>query len=152
MPPLQNELIFGEELSKRSNGLALYVIKKHHNLQHQRRDRVGDRLYDLCADMRIKHSAFFNGIGNRLEVNSENFEVTLKSVMSEILAKNCNFGRVVSLYTFCIAMSEFCAENMRDHLNDRFETIAKKAASALCDHTDWFESHNSWVSLLVLDV
>jgi len=149
MPPVQNELIIGGgrgELYQRSNGLALYVMNKHHELQRQRRDRIGDRLYDLCVDMRLKHSAFFNGIGNRLEVNTENFEATLKSVMSEILAENCNFGRVVSLYTFCIAMSEFCFENLGDQKN-QYETIAKNAALAMCDHLDWFETHDSWVSL-----
>lgn len=147
MPPVQNELIFGGELYNRSNKLALYIMNKHLELKQQRRDRVGERLYDLCVDMKIKHSAFFNGIGNRLEVNSENFELSLKSVMSEILAKNCNFGRIVSLYTFCIAMSEFCSENLED-LTNRYEIIANNTALALCDHSEWFENHGAWVSLL----
>ena len=141
MPPIGNDLIIDGEFFQKSRSLALYVIKKHQH-QVQRRDSMGDKLYELCYEVKYKHDLFFENVGRELGLNEQNFEPLSRAVMSEVLNGNCNFGRVVSIYAFCLALSDYCERN---NLGNRMECIARTVAFTIHNHLEWFNINGGWV-------
>lgn len=140
MVPPRSDLIVATELFQRSKNLAIYVINKELG-RSQRKDRVGEKLYEQCKEMRSKHASVFNGICSRLNLNRDNIDECSQAVMGEVLTDGCNFGRIVSLYTFSLTLSEYCCNN---NFPDQIEIVATNTAVAVCNHLDWFEREGSW--------
>ena len=141
MPAIENDLIKDGEFYQKSRKLAIYVILKHQS-QTQPKDSMGDKLYELCLDVKYKHDLFFENVGNELGLNEQNFEQLSQAVMSEVLSGNCNFGRVVSIYAFSLALSDYC---VRNSFGNRTESIAKTVALTIQAHIEWFNKNGSWV-------
>jgi len=140
MSPARTDLIVDGEFYQRTKFLANYVLKKHHN-QTQRSDKIGDKLYELCIDIKYKHDMFFENVGRELGLNQENFNELSKAVMSEVLNGNCNFGRIVSIFAFSLALSDYCARN---NLGDKSESITTNVALSIQTHIDWFNINGQW--------
>ena len=138
MPPIRNE---EEELFQKSKNLTLYVIRKH-QCEEQLKDSTGDKLYELCQDVKYKHDDFFENVGNELELNEQNFDSLSKDVMAEVLSDNCNFGRIVSIYAFSLALLDYCEQN---NLGSRMESIAATVALTIQKHSEWFNKNGGWV-------
>ena len=132
MPASVNDLIVDVEFYQKSRKLAIYVIRKHQN-QAQPKDSTGDKLYELCLEVKYKHDLFFENVGNELGLNEQNFEQLSQAVMSEVLSGNCNFGRVVSIYAFCLALSDYC---VRNNFGNRIESIAEAVALTIQAHLE----------------
>lgn len=144
MAPSRHDLILSSELFQRSKNLAVYIVNKELGIK-QRKDRTGEKLHELCKEMRYKHEPVFDGICNRLNLNRENMDESSQAVMVEVFSDGCNFGRVVSLYTFCLTLCEFSYQN---DLSDQMEIICKNTSLAVYSHMDWFENQGSWDGFL----
>ena len=142
MPPIGNDLILERGLLfQKSRNLTLYVIRKH-KCEVQRKDSTGDKLYELCQDVKYKHDIFFENVGHELELDEKNFETLSQAVMAEVLSDNCNFGRIVSIYAFSLALSDYCEQN---NLGSRMESIARTVAFTIQKHSKWFNKNGAWV-------
>lgn len=140
MPPVENDMIIDVECFQKSRKLALYVIRRHRH-EFQRKDRTGEKLYELCTEVKYKHDQFFENVGHELGLNEQNFEELSNAVMGQVLNGNCNFGRIISIYAFSLALSDFC---IRNNLGDRIESIATNVALTIQGHVDWFKQKGSW--------
>ena len=67
MPASVNDLIVDVEFYQKSRKLAIYVIRKHQN-QAQPKDSTGNKLYELCLEVKYKHDLFFENVGNELSL------------------------------------------------------------------------------------
>ena len=140
MSPCERGLIHGREVYDESKSLAIYVIKKYRN-QTQGENAIGDRLYELCMQVKYKHQLFFENIGEELGLNEENFNGISRVLMLETLIDTCNYGRIVSIYTLCIALVIFCEEN---GIKDKADSISNNVAMLMYSKLDWFEENNGW--------
>lgn len=130
---------------KRSKEIASYVVKKQLG-QKQKWNNIGEKMYELCTKMRLKHEPFFNGVSTRLGITRNTILETCKSVQTEILNEGCSFGRIVSLYTFCMVLCEHCNEN--EYLSDRIDEVINITVEVLLEHQPWFQKNGNWDGFL----
>lgn len=126
---------------KSSKEIANYVVKKQLG-QKQKWNKIGERMFELCVDMKLKHEPFFDSIGTRLNLNRDTIDECSKSLMGEILIGGCNYGRMVSLFTLCMVLAEHCSSS--EELNDKVEAIINNTAEIHCEHSQWFETNHGW--------
>lgn len=133
------------ELYTRSKHLAKYVVNKALG-RRQKCDKIGEKLYELCIEMKNDRASFFDNICVRLNLNRDNIEELAKSVMIDVFVDGCNFGRIVALFTFCLKLCQFCDKT--EGLQDQIDMIIEITTSVICKQRNWFEREGSWVSLI----
>ena len=138
-----NQVVLSSPIYKKSAEVATYIVKKHLG-QKQTWNKTGEKMYELCVNMKLKHEPFFNSIGTRLDISRNTVKASTKSVLREVLLNGCNFGRIVSMYTFCMVICDYCYQN--DELSDKLETVIYSTAEIMYEMREWFEQNNSWVS------
>ena len=107
------------------------------------KNKYGEKMSMLTSDMLRKHELALSRMGERLQLSPSNIEETFRSVANDTFQDGVNFGRIVSLFTFCVVVSEYCVEHDMD---DKVKNITRLTADTLYDHRKWFESHGGWVS------
>lgn len=143
MPALNREYGSPQFLKDESVKIATYLVNKRLG-KKQKSYRIGDKLYELCSEMENERESFFSNVCTRLNLNRENLSESSTAVMDNVFTDGCNFGRIVALFTFCLTLSMYCAEN--DELVDQIDTVIDNTAITLVNQREWFENEGSWVN------
>ena len=145
MPSGQQELlqlIQSSELYRQTEKMATYIVNKMLG-KRQKWNKNGEKIYELCMEMKSERELFFDGLCDKLELNKDNVDDTSKNVMMQVFMDGCNFGRLIALYTFCITLCEFCSKN---DMESSIDIIIKNTSLTMYTQKEWFEKQGSWVS------
>jgi len=97
--------------------------------------------------MNLKYEPFFHGLPAKLMLNENNLYESCVDVMKEVLCDNeCNFGRIISMHTFCLVLAEHCSEN--PELNACMDQVLKATADVMYQNREWFQKNNEWQGLV----
>lgn len=124
--------------------VARYVVSKRLNADRKlKHTALGEKMYSLCKTAELKHELFFKGIGARLNLDRATFRETFVGVIQELFRDKANFGRFVSLYTFCIVIAEYCEQN---DMSDLVESSVRITAESVYAQRGWLLQHDNFVS------
>ena len=129
---------------KDSCEMAEYIFRKSCGTS-QRYNKIGEKLYKLCSEMRIKYELVFSNLGTRLNLTRDTLYGQSRDVMKEAFSDGeCNFGRIVSIYAFCLTICEYCNDHqtLREHVDHVFQATAE----VMYSNQEWFQRNDSWVS------
>ena len=128
---------------KDSYELAEYIFRKSYG-KSQRYNKIGEKLYKLCSEMRIKYELVFSNLGTRLNLTRDTLYEQSRDVMKEAFSdQECNFGRIVAIYAFCLAISEYC--NTQSSLKEHVDYVFQATAEVMYSNQEWFQRNDSWV-------
>lgn len=130
---------------KQTKEISVYVVKKQLG-QKQKWNKIGEKMFELCTEMKLKHEPFFGSLFSRLEITRDNLEDTTRSLMSEVVEDGCNFGRIVSIFTLCMVLGENCYQD--DGLHDKVDSITTITAEIVLEHREWFEANQGWAGFM----
>ena len=126
-------------------GLAEYIVLKECE-KTQSYNKTGEKLFQLCSDMRSKYKEMFSSFVRHLDITKESLHQKSKNIMKKIINDNIfNFGRIVSIYTACLSICKFCFDN--HILRDCIGLVFQATAEVMCGTEDWFQKNGSWVGI-----
>ena len=128
---------------KDSYELAEYIFRKSCG-KSQQHNKIGEKLYKQSAEMRIKYELVFSNLGQRLNLTRDTLYEQSRDVMKEAFSdRECNFGRIVAIYTFCLAICEYCNNNPT--LRGYEYYVFQATAEVMHSNQEWFQRNDSWV-------
>ena len=124
---------------------SLWGLPKQYLVPPQNPPELFTFIAKLCTQMENENCSFFNGLPDRVNLNSENAEALFLSVSKETFSdKIVNWGRVVSIYTL--------AGTFAVHFITKGQlSVVKKIPCWVQEFVDeeladWIEDQGGWVS------
>ena len=89
--------------------------------------KTGEKLFQLCSDMRWKYKEVFSSFNTRLDITTESLYQKSGVMKESVNDKIFNFRRIVTKYNFCLSIFKFCIENhtLRDCIGLIFQATAE---------------------------
>ncbi len=98
----------------------------------------------LSKEIELKHEMLLKSMCNRLNITADNAYKTFCEIADEIFGDECNWGRIVVLYTFAGKLAAYCKSSNMENMVDKIivwlgNFVAKK-------HIWIKEKGRGWVS------
>lgn len=71
-------------------------------------NKLSRAIRKLCQEIYQKHSVTFANMLARFHISPDTLHQNLQAVMMEMFSDQVNWGRIVTLYSFCMALAEQC--------------------------------------------
>jgi len=125
--------------------LAEYIVHYVVGTQHGKPpSKHAETLQRTTEEMYHRHEILFNSMIQKLDVESDNANVTFKNVADEMFADGkYNWGRIVSVYAFGAYLADHCYKYEQD------ETVVRRIASAVGNYvanylSKWIYANGGW--------
>lgn len=99
-------------------------------------------LRKLSKEIEKKHEPLFKNMCDRLNLNERTASQTFVEVADEILGKEINWGRIVTLYTFAGRVAVYFEE----HDIKISDEIANWLGNYVAGKSEWIRKAGGWVS------
>lgn len=101
-------------------------------------------------ELLVKHEYLFNGMVNKLKVNTDNVTSTFHSVVGELFQDGAiNWGRIVSVYAFAGRLSKHLAMQSESDTKEVIYKVAEVTGQIVAHKLkSWIETQGGWDSFL----
>ena len=99
-------------------------------------------------EMENKHSMFFDHVCRRLYINEQNVEQVFKKVLEEVLGKEVNWGRLVSVFAFSGKVAQMLKE--KSNSDEKINNIIICLTECVMKNIQWIIENGGWVSYTFL--
>ena len=126
--------------------LVIYILNKYFE-RKQSENKLADRIYDLCMEVKHKYDPSFKTIALELELNDDNLNAVSRKIISRVLADKCDNGRILSIFVFSLSLLGNCEQIRIPYFAD---ILSNNVASVIHSKSEHLDAWNIFIEQFIV--